>query len=325
MSRVYWKGGNAGVEGSWLEEGSLATVLKVAAAVDLGDNVVRIETNAAHAFIQDDYVVLNGTDNYDGNHRLLNVSDNTHLDIAAIYVAETFAVTDTAKSSNWQDEFGVPINKPAAADDVIFNSLAGVAVGFDSKHEAGKHWNCISDIAIGDIGGLELGSITVEKSFTGRIGIDNENTISPLHISIENGGSIIYRSDNKAYIECSASDAVSDINIPLLVFDTVSGYLQISSDMNSGAWTSTWDLIKIFSGGVLELATACVCTTIRMYNSYAKLIVNIGCVDVKGGDTPIDLYPGDSDIYGEVIYKSRIETDGLINFGTSALTFTRGR
>ncbi len=323
MSIKYWKGGNGGVEGSWTETLTDKT-LDNEAAVDQGDGIVRIPSTA-HTFIKGDYVVLNKTDSYDGNHLVVNVPGADDFDIVATFVAETFAVTDTAKSSNWQDENGIPVAVPAAADSVIFDNSAGLATAISPKHTEDTHWNCCENIARGDTGELELAEIIVDKNFTGRIGVDAENTISPLHISIADNGQIVYRSDSVAYIECSADDAVTSINIPLLVFDTAAGYLQISSDMNDGTWKSEWDTVKCLNRGTLELAANTVCQTIYTYASSVKLIIGAGCVDTSDASDPIDLYPGLSNVYSYVTLLSTIETDGLINFGTAALTLTKGR
>ena len=93
--------------------------------------------------------------------------------------------------------------------------------------------------------------------------------------------------------------------------------------MNSASWTSTWDLVKCLNAGTLELAAATVVTEIQTYNSTVKLIIGANCVDVKGGDTEIDLYLSDPDIPIETPVRARIACDGPINFGTSALTVTK--
>lgn len=319
---IHWKGGKAEAEGD-ASVGLVSKTLTAAAAVDNGDGTIRIPVAHAGDFDKFDYVVFDKTDYYDGNHLIVNVPDNDNVDIVATYNVETFAATDTAKSSNWQDENGVPVAIPVATDKVIFDDSAGLArAGFD-QHEEGKHWNCIDSITRGDTGGLELADMVNENTFTGMIGIDSTNTINPFHISIADGGSILWKSNSKGYIECSANDAVSDINIPLLVFDCASGFLKISSDVNSASWTSTWDLVKCMSGGTLELADATVCTRIDTYHSTVTLKIGSGCVDVKGGNTEIDLYLTDPDIQAEAVIRSQVACEGAVNFGTSALTLTK--
>lgn len=70
-----------------------------AAAEDLGGtpNKVRVPSTA-HGFLQDDYVIIDGTTNYDGTYKIPNVNDVDTFDIEHAFTAETFAVTDTAKS-----------------------------------------------------------------------------------------------------------------------------------------------------------------------------------------------------------------------------------
>jgi len=322
MGRVHWKGGMAGVEGDF-DEGLTSKTCTAAAVTNLGDGLVRIPVSHAGDFIANDYVVINGTDYYDGNHRIVNVDSSSDIDIEHTYVDETLAVTDTVKSSNWQDEFGVPVAAPVAADDIIFDSSAGIATDVSDAHEEGKHWNLIGNIAQADTGELEVGSITVKSSFTGKIGIDAHNTVSPFHISVADNGYILYQGNGDAAIECSADDSVTDINIPLCIFDSASGYLRLSSDMNSASWTSSWDLVKCLNAGTLELADNTVVTTMRTLNSLVKLIIGTGCVDVKDSNAEMDLYLSDDTIPAGTAIQAKVECDGAINFGTSALTLTK--
>lgn len=319
---VHWKGGKAGAEGD-ASVTLVSKTLTAGAAVNNLDGTVTIPVAHAGDFDKFDYVVLDGTDAYDGNHLLVDVPDTSNITIRYSYTEETFAVTDTAKSSNWQDENGVPVVIPVATNLVVFDDSAGIArAGFD-RHEEGKHWNCVDSIGVGDTGGLELSDMVVEKSFTGLIGIDSANTISPFHVSISDNGSIVWRADTTGYIECSANDAVSDVNIPLLIFDCANGFLRISSDVNSASWTSTWDSVKCISGGVLELASGTVVTKIETYHSNVTIKIGTDCVDVKGGNTEIDLYLTDSSIHTESVIKSSIACEGAINFGSAALTLTK--
>jgi len=73
--------------------------LDAAGAADQGGtpNVVRIPSTA-HGFLENDYVVIAGTTNYDGTHKITNVNDADTFDIEFAFTAETFATTDTAIS-----------------------------------------------------------------------------------------------------------------------------------------------------------------------------------------------------------------------------------
>lgn len=324
MARKYWKGGNAGVEGSFTESLTSLT-LTASAAVDLGDGKVQIPCAHAGAFVENDYVVIDGTSYYEGNHLITNVADNNSFDIKISYTAETFDGTETAKSSNWQDEDGVPVAAPVTGDTIIFNELAGIATDVSTKHTKGKRWNCIENIAQGDTGGLELTDMIVRQGFDGKIGVDASNSISPLHISIADDGTILYQSNAEAYIECSAANSTTTINIPLLVFDTSAGYLRISSDVNTITYKAAWDEVRCLNRGTLELMDNTVCQTIRTYDSNVTVIIGSNCVDLTDSSNPIDLYIGSEDIYSITKASNTIESDGIINFGIAALTLTKGR
>ena len=107
MIYKHWKGGMAGLEGSWTK-GLVSKTLTVAAAVDLGTGQVKIPCVHGGDLHKFDYVVIEGTDYYDGNFLIVDIPDNNNFTIETAYRAETFAVSDTAKASNWQDENGFP-------------------------------------------------------------------------------------------------------------------------------------------------------------------------------------------------------------------------
>ncbi|GAG42977.1 unnamed protein product, partial [marine sediment metagenome] len=91
MADVYWKGGNAGVEGSFAE-GLTSKTLDNEAAVDNGDGTVSIPSTA-HTFLEGDFVVINDSVSYDGNHKVVNVPGEDDFDIEYTFTAETFAGT----------------------------------------------------------------------------------------------------------------------------------------------------------------------------------------------------------------------------------------
>jgi len=74
--------------------GDLTATLDNAAAVDQGNGIVRIPATA-HAFAVGSHVYIEGTTSYDGLFELQAVAANT-FDIKALFVAETFAGTETA-------------------------------------------------------------------------------------------------------------------------------------------------------------------------------------------------------------------------------------
>lgn len=88
-----------------------------AAVVDQGGGVVRMPDNA-HGLKVGSHVYISGTDNYDGNHKVLAVAANT-FDIGAKYVAETLAGTET-----WV--CGSKMNRPGWIAGIAAKLSAGV-------------------------------------------------------------------------------------------------------------------------------------------------------------------------------------------------------
>ena len=71
-----------------------AKTLVAAAAVDNGDQTVKIQC-LANGFSVDDYVIIAGTTNYDGTHKITEANEN-NFSIEATYVAENFDGNETA-------------------------------------------------------------------------------------------------------------------------------------------------------------------------------------------------------------------------------------
>ena len=321
MGIRYWKGGMAGAEGSFTDV-LVADTIDVDPVEDLGGSPNRVRFHAAaHSFALHDYIVISGTTNYDGEYRIEAVATDT-FDVESVYTSETPGGTEVVSGCNWHDENDVPAAVPVAADRIIFDSSARVATDVSPRHTEGNHWNLIDDIAVGDTGALELADILIDTGFTGDIGIDAQQTVSAFHVSVADGGAVTFKSNGKAYIECSEADAVSDINIPMLVHDSASGYLEISSDVNSASWTSTWDEVRVLNQGTLVIADGTWVAILRTYTCQAKIIIGTGCVEVKDSNDEMDLYLGSSGVYAATRPTVEVEIDGLMNFGANALTIT---
>lgn len=76
---------------------SAEKAFRVSDAVDVGGGLVKLPVTD-HGMVMGDVVLINGTTNYDGVHILPSqaAGDAINLIITAAYVAETFAITDTA-------------------------------------------------------------------------------------------------------------------------------------------------------------------------------------------------------------------------------------
>lgn len=71
--------------------------LSAGPAVDVGGGVTGIPCTA-HGFAAGEYVVIDGTTNYDGTYAVLATSSTNQINITATYAAETVATTQYASS-----------------------------------------------------------------------------------------------------------------------------------------------------------------------------------------------------------------------------------
>ena len=80
---------------------ALAATIKATAVEDLGTGRVRFQAAAVHGFVATEanpiMMEIEGTTNYDGVRRVVNISATDKFDIVAAYVAETPAGTETIK------------------------------------------------------------------------------------------------------------------------------------------------------------------------------------------------------------------------------------
>ena len=116
--------------------GDLTATLDNAAAVDQGNGIVRIPATA-HAFAVGSHIYIEGTTNYNGLFELQAVAANT-FDIAAPFVAETFAGTETAAfvltaTRKWMMVgFGINITvAPSSAQNIVFTVDNADGASFD--------------------------------------------------------------------------------------------------------------------------------------------------------------------------------------------------
>lgn len=212
-----------------------------------------------------------------------------------------FEFDDSANAyadSNWVDESGAGVAKPASADILIFGMWAGIVPAdyvTTTEHVIADHWSVIYNL---DQSALDLGNIKVTESFTGALGYYDSDTgiYYPLKYSIADGSQMEYRSEAASYIECAATGE----NIPLLIFDTTSGSLRISSTGNG-----CWDKAQILDGGTLTLAEDTICNQIDTFGADFTLDIGAGCVDSGAASIDLNAYGGGS-IYcnsplGEVV------------------------
>ena len=66
-------------------------------AVDKTNGVVNLTTAAAHGLLAGSAVLIEGSVNYDGFHKILAVPETDEIDISAKYIAEELAGTETVK------------------------------------------------------------------------------------------------------------------------------------------------------------------------------------------------------------------------------------
>lgn len=330
MSRKYWRGGMAGTtgdkQGDWQTGLVINTTGSAAAVVDSGGspNKVAIPVEDASAINTNDYVTINGSSYYDGTYRVLEVIDNTQdlIVIEHSYIAEDFTTSVTITGSNWEDDNGMPCAIPEAGDEVFFTNRALVATSEYTKHVYNNHWSCFDGINRDDTGGLELASLVIDSTYNGDIGIDAENTISYLHLSIADSGIVIIKGPGRFYIKCAGATKTESSNIPTLLIDTNVGYVNIASDVNSASYASKWDVIKCINVMYLTIVDNTIVGDIYTYKNRAVLDIGENCINVNDNNTPISLHLGLSNVYNPRAVKTQIDVDGAITFGASKAIIT---
>jgi hypothetical protein len=113
-----------------------------ATVVDNGDGTVGIPITA-HGLSANNYVLIAGTTNYNGVHKIVSVDTNV-INITATYVAETVASSDTYKTC-----FQNPYNNEFQIMEVrlTLSAAGGAAEAYYIKidHEEGAAWDAILD------------------------------------------------------------------------------------------------------------------------------------------------------------------------------------
>lgn len=169
---------------------------------------------------------------------------------------------DFNAAANWQTAAGGAGAVPLPADLIHFDKRAGIVSGAGSKHTAGNHWNCYHNMANGpdDCQGLY-----VTPDFTGRIGMDAEDTIAPLQVSLAALKQLRFRGNEQCHIKIKTANKV----VPALIHNTVSGLLGISgvNDVNA-----IWTKIECVGGGTLDVADD---TKVTELHSHGTSIVSI--------------------------------------------------
>jgi hypothetical protein len=73
---------------TWADDFSITEGIgTISSVADAGGGDIRVQTGAAHGLVVGQYVRLQGTTSYDGEYVITAVSDTTHFDITATYVA----------------------------------------------------------------------------------------------------------------------------------------------------------------------------------------------------------------------------------------------
>jgi len=193
---------------------------------------------------------------------------------------------------NWQDNVGNDVAVPTSVDVIHFDKRAGIVTGAGSRHTEGKHWNCCHNMAIADID--ECQGVVISPDFTGRIGMDAEDTIAPLQLSLAAGKKLIYRGNEPCHIKIKTASKT----IPLLIHDSISGLLVISGVNDTNA---VWTKIECYGGGTLEVQDDTKVTEIHNYGP-ATITIHEGCPAIKvyadGGSIFSDSPLGETENYG---------------------------
>jgi len=132
---------------------ALTTTIKNTAIADNGDGTVRLETTATHGFTatlaNPIHMEIEGTTNYDGVRKIVNISDTTHFDIVAKYVAETPAGTETAKFNIYQPSRPWEFVNIEVAIDTAPTTAGNLTIDLDAAYGSTWDTNILTENMVG--------------------------------------------------------------------------------------------------------------------------------------------------------------------------------
>jgi len=206
-------------------------------------------------------------------------------------------------AANWQTAVGGAGSVPGAADVMHFDKRAGIVPSnyAGTKHTIGKHWNCYHNMANGPD---DCQGFVRSPDFTGRIGMDSEDTIAPLQLSLAATKKLIYQGDEPCHIKIKTAAK----SIPLVTHDSVSGLLAISGVNDTNA---EWTKIECYGGGTLEVQNDTKVIEIHNYGS-ATVTIHEGCPALK-------IYADGGSVYSDSPLDAVENYGGAIMLGNTAL------
>ena len=168
---------------------------------------------------------------------------------------------DFERAGNWKKKGGGTGAVPASTDTLIFDKNAGIVPSdyVGTKHTIGKHWNCFYNM---DQKAKTFRDVIRSPAFTGRIGTNatDPSPEVPLILNIEADYKLVYRGNEPMLVQCGDTTK----SIPLVIHDSVSGLLKISS---TGTVPGQFTKIECYNAGTLEVVDETECIEIRNYGT----------------------------------------------------------
>jgi len=231
---------------TWADDFSITDgVFTISSVADAGGGDIRVQTGAAHGLVVGQYVRLQGTTSYDGEYVITAVSDTTHFDVTATYVATDTGTIYTNlcgpdsvrfEPSTEQPEYvydtsiGINENQPLRMSALVqVSSVSGTAGWFSVRvkwYDADDNYMSATNVWSGQVSAsgewLRLsGIVTVPVGARGArpsivrlyVGTTNYAWLDDIALEEMPIGFLAYRSSNQtgmaavgAYIEFNAED-----------------------------------------------------------------------------------------------------------------------
>lgn len=205
---------------------------------------------------------------------------------------------------NWQTAAGGAGSVPGAADVMHFDKRAGIVPGdyAGTKHTIGKHWNCYHNMASGPD---DCQGVVISPDFTGRIGMNAEDNIAHLQLSLDTDKKLIYKGNEPCHIKIKTINKT----MPLVIHDSESGLLAIK--MLAVPGTAEYTKIECYGSGTLEVEDD---TKVIEIHNYGSTIVTIheGCPAIK-------IYADSGSIFSDSPLDAVENYGGSIVLGNTAL------
>lgn len=209
---------------------------------------------------------------------------------------------DLNTAANW-----TPSGVPGAGDDIIFDGRTTRDV----------------DGSLSTFATVDLGSVTIESSYTGDIGA----VATPMEFEVN--GTVYVAGTGTYYLQCDAG-ADADADVVKCIINTATGSVYLSSQANDESNAAVWTMVQVLAGTVYlqgdseksdHGGDSGVAITTLWIIPISNCTVRIGdkCVNFKGTDTPMTVVMTGGTLTSSSALGDVLHAGGSLNFGSATI------